>query len=75
MSGQTKRGSAFEAITNVLVGLGISWAANMLIFPLFGFRVSPGAAFHIGLIYTVISLARSYLLRRLFNWFTVGRPT
>lgn len=73
MSGQSRRGSAIEAVTNVLVGLGISWVANMLIFPLFGFQVAPGAAFQIGLIFTVISLARSYLLRRVFNWITVAR--
>jgi hypothetical protein len=44
----------------------------MLVLPLFGFRVSSGAAFEIGLIFTVISLARQYVLRRYFNGLRFG---
>lgn len=64
---QTRLGSLIEAIVNIIVGFTINWIANLLIFPLFGFDITPGQAFHVGLIFTAISLARSYVLRRVFN--------
>lgn len=64
---QTRLGSFIEAIINVIIGFGINFTANMLIFPLFGFHITPGANFALGLIYTVISLVRSYAVRRWFN--------
>ena len=71
MSGQKKTHSAIEAVINVLVGFGVSYAANLIVLPWFGFKVSHSAAFGIGLIYTAISLVRSYILRRIFNRITV----
>ena len=67
--GQTKRASLLEAFANILIGFWVSVLANMLVLPHFK---NPGVfreAFLIGLIFTVISFARSYLLRRLFNLF------
>ena len=64
---QTRLGSLIEAIINVLIGFGINFTANMLIFPLLGFHISPGANLALGLIYTVISVVRSYAVRRWFN--------
>ncbi len=64
---QTRLGSLIEAIINVIIGFSINFGANMLIFPLFGFHITAGANFTLGLIYTVISVARSYCIRRWFN--------
>lgn len=64
---QTKSGSLAEAGANIAVGFAINWCANMLVLPLFGFHVSGGQAFGIGLIFTAISLARQYALRRWAN--------
>jgi hypothetical protein len=64
---QTRLGSLIEAIINVIIGFAINYAANMLIFPLFGFHITPGANFLMGCIYTVISVVRSYTIRRWFN--------
>lgn len=64
---QTRLGSLIEAILNVIIGFTINYAANMLIFPLFSFHITPGANLALGLIYTVISVARSYCVRRWFN--------
>jgi membrane protein implicated in regulation of membrane protease activity len=64
---QTRLGSFIEAWFNVLIGFGINWCANMLILPLFGFHVSGGQAFGIGVLFTVISVVRSYAIRRWFN--------
>jgi uncharacterized membrane protein (DUF485 family) len=64
---QTKLGSFVEAWANIAVGFAINFTANLIILPLFGFDVSAGQAFGIGVIFTVISLASSYILRRYFN--------
>lgn len=64
---QTHLGSWLEAWANIAIGFAINWVANMAILPLFGFHVTGTQAFHIGLIFTVISLVRSYVLRRVFN--------
>lgn len=64
---QTRLGSLIEAIINVVIGFAINFAANMLIFPLFGFHITARDNLLLGLIYTVISVARSYCIRRWFN--------
>lgn len=65
---QSKLGSFVEAWVNVAIGFGINFAANMLILPAFGFTtLTLGTNLVIGLIYTVISVARSYIIRRWFN--------
>jgi NhaP-type Na+/H+ or K+/H+ antiporter len=64
---QSKRGSAYEALTNIAVGYGINFLANLLVFPLFGLSISIEQNLKIGIIYTFISLVRSYLLRRIYN--------
>ena len=67
---QSKRNSAFEAIANVTIGYLVSVAANIVVLPLFGYDVTVADSFAIGLAFTAISLARSYVLRRIFNRFT-----
>ncbi len=64
---QTKLGSFYEACFNTVIGFAINYCANLLIFPLFGLSISLQANFLMGLIYTVISVARSYVVRRWFN--------
>ena len=64
---QSRRNSAFEAVTNVAIGYLVSVLANVLILPLFGYNVTIGDSFAIGLAFTAVSLARSYVLRRVFN--------
>lgn len=69
---QTKTGSLAEAAANIAVGFGINFTANLLVLPLFGLTVTASDAFGIGLIFTVISLVRSYVLRRWFNGLRFG---
>lgn len=64
---QSRRMSMIEAVTNVLVGYGVAVLAQLAIFPLFGIAVSIGDNLAIGAAFTVVSLARSYAVRRLFN--------
>lgn len=70
---QSRRASLIEAIANVLVGYLISVLANIWLLPLWGFSVSPRAGAEIGLLFTLISLLRSYILRRLFNHLHISR--
>ena len=70
---QTKTGSIAEALANIAVGFGVNFTANMLLLPLFGFHtLTIGKNFEIGMLYTLISLARSYILRRWFNGLKFG---
>lgn len=70
---QTKRHSLIEALFNVLIGYGISCAANMVVMPMYGYQISTSEAMSMGLIFTVISIVRSYALRRLFNRITYAK--
>ena len=65
---QSRMMSAVEASANVAIGYLVSVAANLLILPLFGYDVSVADSFAIGMAFTVVSLVRSYALRRAFNW-------
>jgi hypothetical protein len=64
---QSRRNSALEAVANVLIGYAVAIAAQMAIFPLFGIHVPPSEHLAIGGLFTVVSLVRSYVLRRAFN--------
>jgi hypothetical protein len=69
---QTRKGSLAEAAANIAVGFSVNYIANLLIFPLFGMHISLANNFLMGAIYTGISLARSYVLRRWFNGLKFG---
>lgn len=65
---QTLWGSFVESWANIAVGFCINFTANLIILPLFGFHsLTLGKNFIIGLLYTVISLCRSFAIRRWFN--------
>ena len=64
---QLKRHSLLESATNIVVGYTINMLANFVIFPLWGWHITLKQNIEIGVIYTVISLLRSYCLRRIFN--------
>lgn len=70
---QTRLGSLAEAWANIAVGFTINYIANLIILPLFGFKsLTARNNFIIGCIYTVISLVRSFVLRRYFNGLRFG---
>jgi hypothetical protein len=70
---QTKLGSAVEVFLNLLVGYTINFTANILILPLFGFKsLTVVKNLEIGLVFTVISIARQYIIRRYFNGLKFG---
>ena len=59
--------SLAESTANVAAGFGIAVLTQVLVFPLFGLNVSLSKNLGIGVVFTVISLVRSYLFRRIFN--------
>ena len=65
---QTKKQSAIEAAANILVGYTVNMLANFAIFPLFGWNITLEQNLLLGVFYTVVSFARSYGLRRFYNW-------
>jgi len=60
--------SAVEAAANVAVGYGVGIATQVAVFPLFGIAASLGDNLAIGGIFTVVSIVRSYVLRRVLGW-------
>ena len=66
---QSRAMSLVEAATNVIVGYGLAIATQIVVFPWFGIEVTLKKHFAIGLVFMAVSLARAYLLRRLFEAF------
>ncbi len=64
---QSRLMSLVESLVNVLVGYGVAVATQMAVFPLFGLAVTVTENLLIGLIFTVVSIVRSYALRRSFE--------
>lgn len=64
---QSKLGSFVESLINICIGFFINFSANMLVLPMIGFHISASQNLFIGMIYTVISVIRSYAIRRWFN--------
>ncbi|WGR59801.1 hypothetical protein E3U26_03310 [Paracoccus ferrooxidans] len=59
--------SFVESIANVTVGYGVAVVTQVLIFPYFGWHPTIGQNLRIGAVFTMVSLARSFALRRLFE--------
>ena len=64
---QTKLQSLIESSINILIGYLVALASQIVIFPFFGIHVPLTDNLLIGFWFTVISLIRSYAVRRYFN--------
>jgi len=64
---QSRRMSLIESATNVVVGYGLAIITQIIVFPWFGIAIGLTENLSIGLIFVGVSLARGYLLRRLFE--------
>jgi len=65
---QSRRWSFIESVANVAVGFLVALLAQIIVFPWFGMQVRLVDNLKIGAIFTVISIMRSYLVRRGFNF-------
>lgn len=59
--------SLIESIANVAIGFGVALVTQIAVFPLFGIHAQISDQLGIAAIFTVVSIARSYLVRRVFN--------
>jgi hypothetical protein len=64
---QSKKQSFTESLYNVAVGYLISLISLFIIFPIMGIESNAGKNIIITFYFTVISIVRSYFLRRYFN--------
>lgn len=64
---QTKLQSLIESFINILIGYLTAICSQFLIFPLFDIYINLQDNLLIGFYFTIISLVRSYLIRRYFN--------
>lgn len=64
---QTKRASFIEALLNVAIGYGVALASQIIVFPWFGIHIGIPENIVIGLVFTGISIVRSFDVRRLFE--------
>lgn len=64
---QSRLMSLVEAAANVVVGYGVAVVTQILIFPIFGLHATLAQNLQMGLLFTGVSIIRSFLLRRLFE--------
>jgi len=64
---QSRAMSLVESIANVVVGFAVAVLAQMIVFPVLGIEASFTQNLGLGIAFTAVSLARSYILRRLFD--------
>ena len=64
---QTKRFSFIEALTNTLTGLIVSFGIQLVIYPTMGIPVRISQNIIITLVFTIASILRGYVVRRIFN--------
>lgn len=64
---QSRAMSLVEAVANVVVGYSLAVATQILIFPVFGLHTSLVQNLKLGAAFTLISIARSFALRPMFE--------
>jgi len=64
---QSRTMSMIEALANVTVGYGVAVLTQIAVFPLFGLSVTLVQNLMMGGLFTVVSIIRSYTLRRVFE--------
>lgn len=64
---QSRRMSLVESLANVAVGYGIAVATQAVVFPWFGLKASFEDNLLLGAVFSAVSVARSFVLRRLFE--------
>ena len=64
---QSRLMSFIESVANVIVGYGVAVMTQILIFPIFGLHTTLAQNLKMGAAFTVVSVARSFALRRVFE--------
>ncbi len=64
---QSRLMSLVESVANVIIGYGVAVFTQILIFPVFGLHTTFAQNLQMGAVFTIVSIARSFALRRLFE--------
>lgn len=64
---QSRFASLVEVTLNTLSGFVVSLLVSWLVYPLYGWQPSMGQMTQLTVIFTIVSIARSWLWRRYFN--------
>ncbi len=64
---QSRSMSLVESLANICIGFGLAVLTQRAVLPWFGIAMSLGENAMLGSIFTVVSLLRSYFLRRVFE--------
>lgn len=64
---QSKKHSALESVTNVVIGLITSIVTQMILYPILDIPVSFSQNLIITAVFFIISFVRGYVIRRFFN--------
>ena len=64
---QSKMESMIESLTSASIGVIIGVLLNLTVLPIFGYDVTVTNSLLISIIFTVVSVIRSYVIRRWFN--------
>jgi hypothetical protein len=64
---QSRAMSLLETALSTMVGFAIALATQTVVFPWFGFHPAVADNLAITAVFTVVSIARQYLLRRIFE--------
>ena len=64
---QSRTMSLVEAVANVVVGYGVAVVSQIMIFPVFGLHTTLAQNLKMGVVFTAVSIVRSYVLRRVFE--------
>ena len=69
---QSKLVSLLESFINIFIGYTVAVISQMAIFPMFGIQIELKDNLLIGFYFTLISIIRSYTVRRFFNAILIG---
>lgn len=64
---QSKLGSFIEALMNTVIGYILNLGVQLLVYPAFGATFTFTQNIYIGLIFMVVSITRSFVIRRYMN--------
>ncbi|RZN09651.1 hypothetical protein CWO91_16620 [Bradyrhizobium genosp. SA-3] len=69
---QTRKASLLETLLSTAIGYGVAVTTQVVVFPWFGLHVPISHNLMIGAVFTVVSIARGFAVRRLFEHLRVS---
>jgi hypothetical protein len=68
---QRRSTSLVESVVNCVIGIGVAFLMQVIAFPMFDIHIPLSTSGWIALLFTGVSIVRSYVLRRAFEWLRV----